>query len=359
MSRALATLLLCLALLVPGQVTGQDALQDLVTAGELTLDSSLDSAQALVPGQRALLTIEVATSSWFTGGTRIRIPEVTGLVILQTEQFAANASENRQGKTWVVQRWTLDVYPQRDGDFTIPPITVTLNVNAGQTGSVGGDALAPAITFSVETPQVLEQADFWVASPAFSVSQSVDRDTSTLQPGDAFERRITFESADLQAMMLPEFTARDRPGLAAYPAPPQLENSSNRGETTARRVQTISYVAEAPGSHLLPATDFFWWNTRSAKLEVVSLPAIEVTVAGQEARTEAANTALPRREAIIVGIAGAAATLLGAWLLLRYRPWRPLYRRLQRPLDTLSQLFKNLRRPALPERLNPDSNAAD
>ena len=52
-------------------------------------------------------------STWFTGGTRIRLPEVPGLVILQTEQFASNASERRGDQNWVLQRWTLDVYAQR------------------------------------------------------------------------------------------------------------------------------------------------------------------------------------------------------------------------------------------------------
>jgi len=51
-----------------------------------------------VPGQKVTLTLEIATDRWFAGGTRIGIPEVPGLVILQTEQFASNASETHNGR---------------------------------------------------------------------------------------------------------------------------------------------------------------------------------------------------------------------------------------------------------------------
>jgi len=96
------------------------SLEELQTQKRLTLASEVQPSQGLVPGQKARLLVEIATDRWFTGGTRIRIPEVPGLVILQTEQFASNASESRRGQSWVVQRWTLDVYAQRPGDFRIP-----------------------------------------------------------------------------------------------------------------------------------------------------------------------------------------------------------------------------------------------
>ncbi len=357
MSRLLS--ILCIALVIAGQAHGKDELQTLVEAGQLAVDSKLNGAQTLVPGQRALLTLEVATSTWFTGGTRIRIPEVPGLVILQTEQFAANASETREGRPWVVQRWTLDVYPQRDGEFSIPPIALSLNVNAGERGSIGGELLTPPVDFTVQIPSALKQADFWVASPTFSVTQSVDRDTGALQPGDAFERRIVFQAADVQAMMLPAFSAERLPGLAAYPAPPELENSNNRGETTARRVQSISYVAEAPGDYLLPAADFFWWNTRSGTLEVLSLSAVEVSVEGDTAAASPTTNTSLDRSALVTAIGGVLVALLSFWLLLRYRPWLALHRWLERPLSELQQGLHKLRRPALPDRLNPDSNAED
>ena len=110
--KALLHLATLLCLLVPP--VAATTLEELQAQGHLQVSASIRPDGTLVPGQKLSLVLEVATDRWFSGGTRISIPEVPGLVILQTEQFASNASEVRGGQSWVVQRWTLDVYPQRE-----------------------------------------------------------------------------------------------------------------------------------------------------------------------------------------------------------------------------------------------------
>ena len=356
MRRLLLSGLLLVLISQPSWAEGE--LEQLLADGKLTIKSRLDHRGILVPGQRAKMIIEVATSNWFNGGTRIRLPEVSGLVILQTDQFAANASETRNGTTWVVQRWTIDLYPQRAGDFTVPPMTLTLKVNGGELGNLEGEATSPALAFSVSLPASLEQADFWVASPDYSVEQEISRATDALRPGDAFERHISFKASNVLAMMLPEVSDARQSGLAAYPAPPQLENSNNRGQSLGKRVQTISYFAEQPGKYVLPAQEFFWWDTRSEALKVLSIPAIEVVVAGAASQASAASSG----EEVSLSwqvLLSSALTLLGlmaaGMLLNRYRPWHQL----PPPVTALWQHLLALRKPALPRRLNPDSSAGD
>jgi len=355
--RPLLLVCLWLCLTVPAQAAGE--LETLLAQGQLSIASEMQFGELLVPGQRARLVLEIATSTWFTGGTRIKIPEVPGLVIIQTEQFAANASESRQGQTWVIQRWFLDVFPQRAGDFTIPPIALSLKVNGGERGDLTGQLNAPAVSFTVSIPAPLEQAEFWVAAPRFSVEQHLGRDTDALQPGDAFERSIAFSGDDVLAMMLPAFDEERQPGLAAYPAPPVLENSNNRGQTSASRVQTISYVAEKPGDYLLPAREFFWWNTEAQQLSVLSIPAIAVHVAGElPAQTGTAASGRIKRETLVSAVTATVVVVLLALLLLRYRPWKKLSA-LAQPAQALRERLAALRRPALPQRLNPGNSAGD
>lgn len=332
-------------------------LDTLLENGRLTIDSRLEHTGDLVPGQRARMVIEVATSTWFTGGTRIRLPEVPGLVILQTDQFATNASETRQGTTWVLQRWTIDLFPQRPGEFRIPAMTLGLKVNGGELGNIEGEATSPPLAFTVSLPPALEQAESWVASPDYRVTQAVSRDTGKLQRGDAFERRISFTAEDVPAMMLPEVAEIKQDGLAAYPAPPVLKNSNNRGRSVGSREQTISYVAEQAGNYVLPALDFFWWDTREETLKLRSLPAIEVFVAGELIEPAGGARPLPWRILVCSALA-LLAVAAGGSLLWRYRPWRRLSF-LLRPLQSWWQWLLALRRPALPRRLNPDSSAGD
>ena len=356
MMRTVVSCLLIFWLAFPAQAA--DDIESLILDGKLTVSASLAHSGLLVPGQRTQLILEIATSSWFTGGTRIRIPEVPGLVILQTEQFAANASESRGGQTWVIQRWSLDLYPQRAGNFTIPAISLSIKVNAGERGNVQGETLSAPVEFLVELPSTLEQAGFWVAAPAFSVQQSLNKDTENLKPGDAFERRIELRADDVLAMMLPEVNAEKQNGLAAYPAPATLHNNNNRGQATGSRVQTISYVAEKPGSYLLPSVDFFWWDTRSEELQVVSIPAVEVRVTGVAgSKNETSQPVLSRAQLLTMALTIVVIALM-LWLLKRYRPWQLLPSAVQPVRDRWAQL-QALRKPALARRLNPDSSAGD
>lgn len=350
-------ILLCVSLLLPPAVSAESPLQPLLEAGQLTIDSSMTPATGVVPGERALLHIQIGTGTWFTGGARIRLPEVPGLVILQTEDFAANSSERRDGQTWVMQRWTIDVYPQQAGLFTIGPIEVTLKVNGGELGNLEGPVLAPATELEVIVPEALTNTPFWVAAPEFSARQSLDRETDALTPGDAFERRVEFRASDVQAMMLPTLRQSDTPGLAAYPGTPNLENRMNRGQSKATRIETVSYVAEQPGDYLLPAEDFFWWNTKTNTLEVITVPAVQIHVEGDVNQQPATNNAL--RSVQWMGIGGLVALGFITAGLMRYRPWRWL----AKPIADARRGLVALRQPGLPSQLNPGtsrgSSAAD
>lgn len=334
------------------------SIADLVAAGRLEISASLSPAQDIVPGQKTTLTLVIATDRWFSGGTRIIPPEVPGLVILQTEQFASNASERRGNQSWVIQRWTLDVYPQRAGNFTIPSVQARLQVNAGSDQNVEGIVDSKPLAFTATVPAALAGVDKWVAAPDFSVQQRFDRDLDTLQVGDAFERVVEFSATDLMAMMLPSLSATKIPGLAAYPYPPALDNSNNRGESRATRTERISYVVEAEGRYQLPVLDFYWWDTTRGRLEVLSLAAIEFSVgAAATATAGEPGFALSKRQLLTAG-GGLLLCALLTWLAWRFLPGLPIAR-LRRAVAAGLQQLRELRKPALPQQLNPGSNAGE
>ncbi len=328
---------------------------ELQAQGRLQINSAVSPTGQLVPGQKTLLTLEIATDRWFGGGTRIAIPEVPGLVILQTEQFASNASENRNGQSWVIQRWNLDIYPQRAGEFSIPPIELSLTVNAGASENVEGKLNSPPTAFSVVIPPALQQAQDWVASPRFTVSQQFDRSLEDLQPGDAFERTIEFEADDVMAMMLPEVAVQKIPGMGVYPSPPVLQNSNNRGQSLAKRSQSISYIVEAQGQYKLPAMEFFWWDTTGGSLQLLSLPETSITVGAGIAQDEQPA----QRSTRLWLLLAAGVVIVGALLWLTRQLWRRLpLARVKAALLDLRRSWQAMRQPALPEHLNPGSNAA-
>jgi len=356
---AAVTLLPLLSTLAAAQ-GAETTLEALRRDGHLQLEASLAPETGIVPGQKLTLTLEIATDRWFAGGTRISLPEVPGLVILQTEQFASNASERRGNTSWVLQRWTLDVYPQRAGRFSIPPITTRLKINAGEAGDVEGILRSPPLAFTATLPASLADIGQWVAAPEFTVSQSFDKSLENLQVGDAFEREILLEAGDIMAMMLPAVEARQQPGLAAYPSPPVLDNSSNRGQLRASRRQHISYVVQAEGRYQLPALDFFWWDTARGELRVVSLPATEFTVgSGAAGAMDPGAGKLPVTPRQLLAACASLVLLLALlWLARKFLPAIPPGR-LTAAVTRMARKVSDLRKPALPARLNPGSSAGE
>ncbi len=316
----------------------------------------------IVVGQRVEMIISIATDRWFAGGTRLEIPEVDGLVIIQTNNFASNSSENRKGQNWVVQRWSLDVFPQRSGTFTIPSIDAKISVNDETAGDVKGALQSPSLKLRAKVPETLAKAKHWVAAPEFKVSQSFDRELTGLKAGDAIERSIVFEATDVMAMMLPSWQSEDLPGLAVYPQPPSLTNNSNRGSMVAKRVEHITYIAEEPGQYQLPARDYYWWDTRKGELQIRFLPAVDITV-GETAeknidkgQSKILANVSPRK--LLISSALLAGFIGLCWFIYKRLPRIPLAR-ITGPIKRGWQHLKRMRKPALPSTLNPDSSAGE
>ena len=324
-------------------------LDDLIAAQRLTIATRLLPDNIIMVGQKLALEITIATDRWFKGGTRIRLPEVSGLVFLQTEQFASNASEQRQGQSWVLQRWSIDVYPRQEGTFQVPNIDLEISVAGEGLEAIAGTAQTDSLAFSAAIPPGLTTDDQWVAAPAFSARQRFDRDVSTLAVGDALEQTIVLSAEDTMAMMLPDYAAPALEGLKAYPLPPQLNNNSNRGQTTAERVETVSYIAQAPGDFILPARDIHWWNTATQELTLVSLLPTKVTVTGVAVSSKGSGIN-PRLLAVV---AGTIVLLVGViWLAYRWLPQLP-WQRVIEPLQKAKAVLIKIRQPALPQELNP------
>jgi hypothetical protein len=352
---------LLLLFLLPN-VSWSASLAQLQTEKHIEIGAELVPFNDIVVGQRVEMIISIATDRWFAGGTRLEIPEVDGLVIIQTNNFASNSSENRKGQSWVVQRWSLDVFPQRSGTFTIPSVDARISINDEKAGDVKGTLHSPSLKLQASVPTALAKAQHWVAAPDYKVSQSFDRELTGLKAGDAIERTIVFEATDVMAMMLPSWQSEDLPGLAVYPQPPSLTNSSNRGSMIAKRVEHISYIAEDPGQYQLPARDYYWWDTRKGELQIRFLPAVDISVG------ETAEKNIDKGESKILAnvsprkllISGALlAVFIGlCWFLYKRLPRIPLANIIG-PIKRGWQHLNRMRKPALPSTLNPGSNAGE
>jgi hypothetical protein len=285
-------------------------LQDLLRQDQLRISTWITPDDNIVVGQEVQLTIEIATSRWFAGGTHIRHPEIPQLVILQRDQFATNLSRREAGQTWVVQRWSLELYAQKAGVYQLPPIDLELAVNHATAGIVKGSLQSDPVTFRADIPPGLEQERQWLATTAFSISQTVEPEPTQLQPGDAVQREVRMVASHLSAMMLPALEAQTVEGIAVYPEPPELKDRSNRGEATAERIERVTYIIEKAGQYVLPEQVFYWWNSSEQQVETAVLEAITLDAGTAAAKqTEGIDSARDRGNTVV-------ARLLSWWPIL-------------------------------------------
>jgi hypothetical protein len=336
-------------------------LSELHELGSLQLRTSLSKVSNVVPGQQIKLTLEIATDRSFGGGTRIEVPEVAGLVILQTESFASNSSEVREGISWVIQRWNLDVYAQREGTFSIPSISARVKVSEEGGALIEGSVSGPALVFSATRPESLRRAQAWVAAPSFSATQTFDSDLENLVVGDAIERKILFTAEDVMAMMLPTFKEPKLNGFTRYSEPPKLKNRSNRGTTIASRELTLTYIIEAPGEYQLPAQEYFWWDTRSNEVELVSIPAVSINVgAGNPTGNTTGNPGGDKNtnyRQIVFWILAASLVLICIIGTAKKLSIASGLARAKKHWNLLHEQWRRIRKPALPQALNPGSSS--
>ena len=315
----------------------------------------LNPAVGAVPGERVEIEITVATPRWFTAGTRISLPEVPDLVLVQNQDFAANATERREGVSWSVQRWSIDAFATRDGTLRIPPIDVTVSVSVSAAREYQTTLQTESLTLTIEQPPELEGLDHWIASPEVTIIQNVEGARDVFL-GSAITRRVTVRAQDVMAMFLPPVDNSRVAGLQAYPQPPVLRNSSNRGSLIAERKELTTWIASTPGDLVIPEVSINWWNTTTRRLERLSTAPIPVTVQGQlPPKVLTWQQQIARALPWLVGLGIASAlVLLGVYgQLARAR------RQLSKLLGLVYRSWQAWRQPVLADRLNPEGCAED
>ncbi|MDA8661177.1 hypothetical protein N9M01_13285 [Luminiphilus sp.] len=319
------------------------------------MSARLIPAEGAVPGQRIKLEVTVATPRWFTAGTRIKLPEVPGLLLLQNQDFAANASERRNGETWTVQRWFIDVFATKPGTVIIPPLGVSVSVSKSTQETVASKLNTEPLTVTTHIPPELADLKDWVASPSVTLVQTVEGSLDTYL-GSAINRRITLKAQDVMAMLLPQTTSENDPLLQMYPEPPVLRNRSNRGNLTATRSDKISWIAAAPGTVEIPGVAVNWWNTDTQTLEILTTEPLSISISGELPPKPVSST--ETLEALFYAAATLFIGFLG-WRLIASRRFSQLRKRGEALLRTGRRLATQLKGSSLPHRLNPWRNAKD
>lgn len=252
------------------------SINELRQAGKLTISTRLAPLKVVAPQQQVDLYIQIATDTWFAGGTHISAFDVEDTIVLRRKKLANNYTNRVDGKTWSVQEWQLTLYPQKVGAITVPKIAVTVNVADKPGSNVKGTLYTQPQQFAVALPdEMLVNTNHYIASPEVTFKQKITPENgSELHIGDAITRTLTINATDSSAMLFPDFPLSKSEMLYGYRGPVESIDNQNRGDFSASKVYQQTYIVQNSGEVNLPELSFYWWNTKDEELTVLTAEAL-------------------------------------------------------------------------------------
>ncbi len=248
------------------------------------VDDSSNDVPTFSVYQQVILYVDVGTSRWFTGGTRIGAVEVPDLIAKQRNQLATNYTERHSGKTWSRQRWEITLYPQVAKNFVIPPIAVNVQVSAPDGTNVTTTLYTQPIRFKTILPSgEIKQDRPWFSASQVAVTQqwlrsnqAVDNHSSEerhLRVGDAITRTITIVADNSLSILLPDVMTQleHSEQFQAYPQPNTFTDTQTRGEYRSSRKEQVVYILQQGGEVNFPNLELQWWNTDKQQLERIEI----------------------------------------------------------------------------------------
>jgi hypothetical protein len=107
--------------------------------------------------------------------------------------------------------------------------------------------------------------------------------------GSAFTRTVTLRATEVPGIVLPPQRWDAPKGIGVYRTPATVTDSSERGEVTGQRVESVTYVCEQPGTYRLPGITLAWWDAEQKKLQHEQLPSHTIEVQAGPSLTEASE----------------------------------------------------------------------
>lgn len=248
-----------------------------------TINSDKKNDSAISINQSVILFIDISTPRWFTDGTVIENISIQNILAQQRNLQATNYSQMEGDQTWSHQRWEIPLFPQQTGQFMVPSIGIKITVSVATGKNVQGVLFTQPHRFSAQRPTVKMTApEEWVISSDAILTQTWEILTSKITTkesakaiftvGDTVTRQVSLQASNSLAILLPSLIPiQQDKAVLTYTNPVQLKDMSNRGEHTALRKESETYILQNGGKTTLPSIIMPYWNTTTQQSEILLL----------------------------------------------------------------------------------------
>jgi hypothetical protein len=191
-----------------------------------------------------------------------------GMIVKWSDQ-APPPDEKQEGDArFLVQHRTLLVFPQADGELSVPPIVARWTDPVTKALVL---AHSSELRFQAAVPPAVGSQLPLVAS-SVRLQQTFDRDLSNLRVGDGFTRTLSLHATDTDPVVFPELSLGTASGLTGYSAGPRVSANSERGQFQADLTLRTTYVVDRVGPHRLAGVGLRWLEPRSGRYLDASVP---------------------------------------------------------------------------------------
>ncbi len=214
-------------------------------------------------------------------------PELPDAVI---EKLANDANYTTQvsGVTYVVIERKYAIFPQKSGVTTIKPLVLTADImtRGRQNNSFFNSQITQRrivksnpITLNVQPIPVTFTDSHWLTAENLELSQTWSGDVTKMKVGEPLTRTVKLVAHGTMVGQLPELNTKFDPQLKAYNDQPVLHEDKTLTGIVASREEKIAFIPAKAGSYTLPAVHVSWFNTQTQKIEIATLPEMNLTVA--------------------------------------------------------------------------------
>lgn len=303
-------------------------------ANEAQLQMRIVDQGPLVSGQIVTVELSLLSEAPIVGSAKFALPPLDFGVWLEQSRASYNGFALHNGRRMPTLVTSYAVWIQKVGRFQLAPVQVSAPVLIeGRRQYL--QAETPALSMLVQYPQIqgqpaFQSMDFLVAARA-QISSFVDLPTE-LKVGQVIEQTLTIEAQGALPVSFPELAVASATGYRIDQLPTSSSVEYTRGVVSSTQVVKLRYTLLEGGAVTIPSYTVDWWDTGLHQFKTLRSQAYELRVNASEVRggepIEGAN--------LLWLLAG----LLFAWIALKC--WA-----------SGLILYKCLKTPVLPERLNP------
>ncbi|KTC88039.1 MULTISPECIES: BatD family protein [Legionella] len=181
------------------------------------------------------------------------------------------------GRLYAVEEQQFALFPQKSGDLKINPPTFSALVY-DLNGPRRVNVAAQPVVLKVQPIPAQNKGRNWLPAKQITLSESYDKNTSSLTEGNTLERKVTLQAVAVPAQLLPTLNFGSSDQFSIYPDKPIVNNSFKQQDLIGSSTVKVTYLLNKVGKVTIPPLNLPWFNTVTAKEEISSLPGFTINV---------------------------------------------------------------------------------